>query len=144
MKKRFIKGLVIAVLALMLVGGTVYGYVALNITAEVDVQEPISITSWVGIGGGNFDRETNVWDIGEIYPNDTVSLAVTFANAASGPITLTLVASPQSLDGGNLNFSFEYTTIEVPAGGTASVSITASATQSLAPGSYSTTILIQR
>ena len=140
--KKVLKGLGIGLLALMLISGAVYAYVAINITATVDVQEPISVVSTEG--DGTFDTETGTWDIGEIYPLDTASLAITFANAASGPITLTLAANPPSLDSGNLTFIFENTEIEVPAGGEASASITASTTQSLAAGSYSAAILIQR
>ena len=140
--KRLLKGLGIGLLMLALVGGTVYAYVAINITAEVDVQEPISIIS--AAGDGTFDIETVTWDIGEIYPLDTASINVTLANAASGPITLTLATDPVSLDSGNLTFTFENTEIVVPAGGEVSFSISANTTQSLATGSYSVAIQIQR
>jgi hypothetical protein len=140
--KKVLKGLGIGLLALMLIGGAVYAYVAINITAQVTVQEPISVVS--AEGAGTFDTATSTWNIGEIYPQDTASIAITFANAASGPITLSLSAEPASLDGGNLTFAFDSNTIVVPAGGEASTGITASTTQGLAPGSYSVSILIQR
>lgn len=136
------KAVVIALVALMIIGGAVYAYTAITVTSQVEVQEPISIVSVEG--DGTFDSSSNVWDIGVIYPVDTASIAITFANEAAGAITLSLSAHPASLDGGNLVFSFDNPTVEVLAGGTATVTLTADTTQSLAPGSYSTEVAVER
>lgn len=136
------KAVVIALVALMIIGGAVYAYTAITVNSQVEVQEPISIVSVEG--DGTFDISSNVWDIGVIYPVDTASIAITFANEAAGAITLSLSAHPASLDGGNLAFSFDNPTVEVPAGGTATVIVSADTTQSLAPGSYSTEVTVER
>lgn len=136
------KALVIALIVSAVIGGVVYAYTALRITSEVEVLEPISIT--LVEGDGDFDSVSNMWDIGDIYPLDEKSITITFANAADGPITLTLTANPASLDGGNLTFSFDNSTVEVLAGDVATVTLTADTTQSLAPGSYSTEITVER
>lgn len=140
-------GLAIAFAMLMAVGGLVYAYTAITVTSEVEVREPISIVSVEG--DGTFDSVSNVWDIGDIYPLDIKSIDITFANKADGPITLTLTAHPDSLDGGNLTFSFDNATVEVPAAGTdgsgtVTVTLTADTTQSLEPGIYSTEITVER
>lgn len=141
-------GLAIAVALLLAVGGFAFAaYTAITVTSEVEVQEPISIVSVEG--DGTFDSDTNTWDIGDIFPLDTKSIDITFANEAGGPITLTLTAHPDSLDGGNLTFSFDNATVEVPAAGeedpgTVTVTLTADTTQSLEPGSYSTEVTVER
>jgi len=140
--KKIPKALVIAFMTLILIGGAVYAYTAITVTSEVEVQEPISIVSVEG--DGSFDTGSNIWDIGVIYPVDTASITITFANEAAGAITLDLSANPASLDGGNLVFSVDNPTVEVPAGGTATVTLSADTTQSLAPGSYSTEVTIER
>lgn len=147
MKKQLLKGIGIALLALMLIVGAVYAYTALTVTSEVTVLEAISIASVEG--DGTFDSGTNTWDIGEMYPLDTKSITITFANAAGGPITLTLTANPASFDSGNLTFSFDNSTVEVPAAGEEgpgilTVTLSADTTQSLAPGSYSTEVTVER
>ncbi len=142
-KRLGLEGLVIAIVLVLAVGAFAFAaYTAITVTSEVEVQEPISIT--LVEGDGTFDAETNAWDIGDIYPLDTKSITITFANAADGPITLTLTAHPASLDDGNLTFSFDSETVEVPAGAIATATLTADTTQSLAPGSYSTEITVER
>jgi uncharacterized membrane protein len=140
--KKIPKALVIALVAVILAVGAVYAYTAITVTSHVEVQEPISIVSVEG--DGIFDTGSNIWDIGVIYPVDTASIAITFANEAAGAITLNLSAHPASLDDGNLAFSFDNPTVEVPAGGTATVTVSANTTQSLAPGSYSTEVTVER
>jgi uncharacterized membrane protein len=140
--KKIPKALVIALVAVILAVGAVYAYTAITVTSHVEVQEPISIVSVEG--DGTFDTGSNIWDIGVIYPVDTASIAITFANEAAGAITLNLSAHPASLDDGNLVFSFDNPTVEVPAGGTATVTVSANTTQSLAPGSYSTEVTVER
>ena len=139
MKKKV--AIIAAVLAAV-TGGLAYAYTALTITSDVEVQEPISIVS--AVGDGEFDDETLVWDIGEIYPLDQASLTITFANEASGPIQLNLSAEPASFDGGNLNFAFDLAQLAVPGEGQASVTLRAESTQSLAPGEYSTEVVVER
>ena len=139
MKKKV--AIIVAVLAVV-VGGLAYAYTALTITSGVAVQEPISIVA--AEGDGEFDDETLIWDIGEIYPLDQASLTITFANEAAGPIQLSLSANPASFDGGNLTFAFDLAQLLVPAEGEASITLRAESTQSLAPGEYSTEISIER
>ena len=141
-KRMGITGICIAVLILVAIGTVAYAYTAITVTSQVEVDEPISIL--LADGDGSFDAENNIWDIGTIYPLDAPSITVTFANAAEGAITLTLSANPASFDGDNLIFIFDNDTVEVPAGGIASVTITADTTQSLAPGAYFTEIIIER
>lgn len=141
-KRLGIQGVCLALLIMVALGGIAYAYTAITVTSEVQVEEPISIVSVEG--DGTFDSGTNIWDIGNIYPLDMPSITITFANAAEGAITLDLSANPASLDGGNLAFSFDNPTLEVPAAGTASVTLTADTTQSLAPGSYSTEVTVER
>lgn len=140
--KKFLKGLGIALLIFMVVGGAVYAYTALTVSSTVEVKEPISITS--ATGSGTFDSATNTWNIGQLYPAGTASLTITFANASSGKITLTLTANPASHDSGNLTFTFDKPAVEVPGGSTAAVIVTANTTQSLKPGNYSTQIAVVR
>ena len=140
--KRFLKGLVIALLALMIVGGGVYAYTAITVTSDIEVLEPISITAVAG--DGTFDFNSMTWNIGQIYPLDAKSLSLDFNNDASGTITIWLLATPSNLDGGNLTFYFDSPVIDVPAGGKATVTLTANTTQSLAPGAYSTIITVDR
>jgi len=140
--KKVLKGIGIALLAMMVIAGGVYAYTAITVTSQVEVLEPISIVSVEG--DGTFDRTSNIWDIGQIYPLHTKSITITFANAAAGPITLTLTAKPASLDGSNLIFSFDNSAMQVPAGGSANVTLSAKTTQSLAPGSYSTKVTVER
>ncbi len=132
----------IALLAVLVIGGAVFAYTAITVTSEVEVKEPISIFSVEG--DGTFDSGTGTWNIGEIYPLDNPALTIILSNASSGTITLNLAASPASLDGGNLTFNFDNEILEVPAGGTATVTLTANTTQSLAPGSYSTEVTVER
>jgi hypothetical protein len=139
MKKKV--AIVSAVVAVV-VGGLVYAYTALTITSDVAVQEPISIVE--ANGDGQFDDETLVWDIGEIYPLDRASLTITFANEASGPIQLHLSVNPASFDGGNLTFAFDLDQLVVPEEGQSSITLRAESTQSLAPGEYSTEIVVER
>jgi hypothetical protein len=141
-KKLGVTGVCLALLIVVSLGGIAYAYTAITVTSEVKVEEPISIV--LVEGDGTFDSGSNVWDIGDIYPLDTASITITFANAAEGPITLTLTANPASLDSGNLTFVFNNDTVEVPAAGTATVTLTADTTQSLAPGSYSTEVTVER
>jgi hypothetical protein len=96
---------IIAAVVAVVIGGLAYAYTALTITSDVEVQEPISIVA--AEGDGEFDDETLIWDIGEIYPLDRASLIITFANEAAGPIQLSLSAEPASFDGGNLTFAFD-------------------------------------
>jgi hypothetical protein len=133
---------IIAAVVAVVVGGLAYAYTALTITSDVEVQEPISIVT--AEGDGEFDGETLIWDIGEIYPLDRASLTITFANEATGPIQLSLSAEPASFDGGNLTFAFDLEQLVVPGEGEASVTLRAESTQSLAPGEYSTAISIAR
>jgi hypothetical protein len=140
--KKIPKALVIAFVAVILAAGAVYAYTAITVTSEVEVQEPISIVSVEG--DGIFDTSSNIWDIGVIYPLDTASITITFDNKAAGAIILNLSAYPTSLDEGNLVFSFDNPTVEVPAGGTATVILSADTTQSLAPRSYSTEVTVER
>lgn len=140
--KRIRKAVVIALVAVILGVGAVYAYTAITVTSQVEVKEPISIVSVEG--DGTFNPSSNVWDIGVICPLDTPSIAFTFANEAAGAITLNLSAHPASLDDGNLAFDFDNPTVEVPAGGTATVTLTADTTQSLAPGAYSTEVIVER
>jgi uncharacterized membrane protein len=142
--KKIPKALVIAFVAVILAAGAVYAYTAITVTSEVEVQEPISIVSVSVEGDGTFDTSSNIWDIGVICPLDTASIAITFDNKAAGAITLSLSAHPASLDGGNLVFSFDNPAVEVPAGGTATVTLSADTTQSLAPGNYSTEVTVGR
>jgi len=141
-KKLGVTGVCLALLIVVSLGGIAYAYTAITVTSEVKVEEPISIVSVEG--DGTFDSGSNIWDIGTIYPLDVRSITITFANAAEGPITLTLSANPASLDSGNLTFNFNNDTVEVPAAGTATVTLTADTTQSLAPGSYSTEVTVER
>jgi len=147
-KRLGIEGLVIAVVLLVAVSTLAFAaYTAITLTSDVEVQEPISIS--LVEGDGTFDSDANGWDIGKIMPLDTKSIDITFANVADGPITLTLTANPASLDGGNLTFSFDDPAPVVPAAvdevaGTATVTLTADTTQSLAPGNYSTEITVER
>ena len=140
--KRFICGLIIVFLVLAIIGGAIYAYTALQVTSNVEVLEPISIASVEGDGA--FDMSTNIWDTGPIYPMSTPALTFNFANAAPGPITLTLSVSPSSLDEGNIQFSFDTTTLEVPAEGTASATLMAVTDQSLTPGYYNTQVTVSR
>lgn len=140
--KKIPKALLIAFVAVILAAGAVYAYTAITVTSKVEVQEPISIVS--AEGDGTFDSSSNVWDIGVIHPLDTASITITFGNEAAGTITLSLSAHPTSLDEGNLVFSFDNPTVEVPAGGIATVILSADTTQSLAPGSYSTEVTVER
>ena len=140
--KKFIWGLVIVILLLGLTGGAIYAYTALTVSSSVEVLEPISIAS-VG-GDGTFDMNNFFWDTGQIYPMSTPSLTFTFYNAAPGPITLTLDVSPASLDGGNIQFYFNTTSLEVPAEGTASATLMTFTNQSLTPGVYGTHVMVSR
>ncbi len=128
--------------ALGVTAGVVYAYTALTITSDVQVKEPISVLA--AEGDGEFDHDTLIWDIGEIYPLDEASLTITFANEAAGPIQLSLTADPASFDGGNLTFSFDLNPLVVPEEGDASVTLRAETTQSLEPGEYSTEIIVER
>ena len=140
--KKFIWGLVIVILLLGLTGGAIYAYTALTVSSSVEVLEPISIAS-VG-GDGTFDMNNFFWDTGQIYPMSTPSLTFTFYNAAPGPITLTLDVNPASLDGGNIQFYFNTTSLEVPAEGTASATLMTFTNQSLTPGVYGTYVTVSR
>ena len=140
--KRILKGFGIALLVLMVIGGGVYAYTAITVTSDVEVLEPISISSVVG--DGTFDFSNMSWNIGQVYPLDDPSLTITLTNDASGTITVILSANPDSMDGGNLNFRFDNPVIDVPPGGMATVTVTANTTQSLAPGAYSTLIEVER
>jgi hypothetical protein len=141
-KRMGITGICLAVLILVSIVTIAYAYTAITVTSQVEVEEPISIV--LADGDGSFDAETNIWDMGTIYPLDAPSITITFANDAEGAITLSLSANPASFDGDNLIFIFDNDTVEVPAGGIASVTLTADTTQSLAPGAYSTEIIIER
>ena len=69
---------IIVGVALGVTAGVVYAYTALTITSDVQVKEPISVLATEG--DGEFDYDTLIWDIGEIYPLDEASLTITFAN----------------------------------------------------------------
>lgn len=140
--KKFIRGLIIVSLVLALTGSAIYAYTSLTVTSNVEVLEPISIASVEG--DGTFDMASNTWDTGPIYPMSTPAITFTFANAAPGPITLTLDVSPSSLDGGNIQFYFDTTSLEVPAEGTASATLMTATQQSLTPGSYGTQVTVSR
>ena len=140
--KKVLKGLGMAALVVMAIGGAVFAYTAITVTSQVEVEEPISIVSVEG--DGTFDDASNVWSIGVLYPLDSAFVTITFANEAAEEITLSLSADPASLDGGNLVFGFDSATVKVPGAGTAAVTLTAETTQSLAPGSYSTAVTVER
>lgn len=141
-RKLGINGLVVIFLVLALTSGAVYAYTVLTVTSNVEVLEPIHISEVAG--DGTFDMDSNTWDTGPIYPASEPSITITFANAAPGAITLTLQVNPSSLDGGNLVFSLDNETLELPAEGTASVVLTATTNQSLTPGNYSTKVTVER
>lgn len=139
---RLIRGLIVVFLLLAITCGAIYAYTALTVTSNIEVLEPISIASVEG--DGTFDMSTHSWDTGQIYPMSQPTIIITFANAAPGPITLTLSVSPQFLDAGNIQFSFDTTTLEVPAEGTASAILMAVTDQSLTPGYYNTQVTVSR
>ena len=137
------KGIAIFIAVLLaLSGGIAYAYSALTITTDVEVEEPISIESVEC--DGEFDENLLIWDIGEIYPPDEASITITFANASEGPINLLLSVNPSSFDAGNLTFKLDPSQLIVPPGEMVSATIDAVATQSLAPGDYSTEIIVER
>lgn len=101
--------------------------------------EPITIVEVSGDGQWN----SPTWLV-SMYANERKATTITFANSSDGDIAITLTVSPPSHDEGNLTFGFDSTTLVVPGKGTASVVFSVEATQSVAPGTYSTIVTVER
>jgi len=79
-----------------------------------------------------------------MYANERKSSTITFANSSAEDIAITLTASPESRDGGNLTFGFDNPSLVVPGKGKASVVFWIETTQSVTPGTYSFTVTVER
>jgi len=79
-----------------------------------------------------------------MYANETKATTITFGNSSDEDIAITLTVSPSSHDDGNVAFGFDSSTLVVPGKGTASVVFSVETSQSVAPGSYSSTVTVER
>lgn len=84
-----------------------------------------------------------IWRV-TMYANETKAATVTLGNSSEEDIPITLIASPASHDEGNLAFGFDNTTIVVPGEGEASVVFWVQTNQSVTPGTYLTTVTVER
>jgi len=79
-----------------------------------------------------------------MYANEKKTSTVTFANSSAEDIAVTLTASPASHDEGNLTFGFDNPSLVVPGKGKASVVFWVQTSQSVTPGTYLTTVTVER
>ena len=100
--------------------------------------EPISIVKVSGDGRWN----SPTWLV-SIYANERKTTTITFANSSDEDITISLTVSPPSHDEGNLIFGFDNQTLVVPGKGEASVVFWVQTSQSVTPGSYSSTVTVE-
>jgi len=91
-------------------------------------------------GDGNWTD--NTWKV-TMYPGEQKSTTVTFKNPSLRDITLTLSATPSIFDDGNIIISFDNSTLIVPAKSEACAVISASATGSATPETYSAELKVQ-
>jgi len=91
-------------------------------------------------GDGNWID--NTWKV-TMYPGEQKSTAVTFKNPSLRDITLALSATPSVFDDGNVIISLDNSTLIVPAKSEACAVISASATGSATPETYSAEIRIE-
>ncbi len=101
--------------------------------------ESLKIDSVSGDGEWNSPH----WVV-SMYASEQKATTITFANPSPADITITLTASPAFYDDGNLAFGFDKSTLVVPGKGKASVVFWVRTEQSVAPGSYFTTVTIER
>ena len=91
-------------------------------------------------GDGNWTD--NTWKV-TMYPGEQKSTTVTFKNPSLRDITLTLSATPSIFDDGNIIISFDNSTLVVPAKSEACAVLSASATGSSTPETYSAELKVQ-
>jgi len=91
-------------------------------------------------GDGNWID--NTWKV-TMYPGEQKSTTITLSNRRPKDITLTLSVTPNIFDDGNVIINFDNSTLIVPGKSEACAVISASATGSATPGTYSAEIRIE-
>lgn len=115
-----------------------------NETASVQMSaatnwEAITIVSTEGDG----EWHSPHWTVG-MYAAERKEAIIVLGNSFDEDILVTLTVSPESHDDGNLVFGFNNPELLVPAQGEASFIFYVEANQSVTPGTYSTTVNIDR
>lgn len=129
--KRFTRSLLITLVALLVVVGGVYAYLALTGTVRLTIQEPLS---FVG---------PNAADVA-LYPQEQTQATFTVANASSVALDVDLTYSITPDPTGKGIVVQIPNKITAPAGGQVAVTVTITASKSAAPGAYTITILFGR
>lgn len=127
----FVRWLLVTLLILMIVGGSVYAYVALTATGEITVEECLSF-----VGPSTFSVS--------LYPleSDTVSLTIDNASSADMSIDLLSTITP---DPGPKGLMVDIPKkITAPGNGQVTLDITMTAGKSAVPQVYSVTIEVIR
>lgn len=79
-----------------------------------------------------------------MYANEKKSATVTLGNSSDEDIPVTLTASPDCHDEGNLAFGFDKPSLVVPGKGEADVVFWVKTNQSVTPGTYLTIVTVER
>lgn len=146
-KKSFWKGklgiAIIASMAFMLIAtSSVYAYSFFSGSAEVTVDEAITMTCL----GGDGSWDGSQWTV-SLYPGETKTLNLQFNNISSAMITVnptvTVTVAPSGWVG-HFDCDFVSATYDVPAGGSIAANLEASADTSAPPGLYTCTIDVSR
>ena len=125
--KRFTRSLLITLVALLVVVGGVYAYLALTGTVRLTIQEPLS---FVG---------SNTVDVA-LYPAEQAQATFTVANASSVALDVDLTYSISPDPTGRGIVVQLPNKVTAPAGGQVAVTATITASKSAVPGAYTITI----
>lgn len=123
--------LLVTFIAMLIMSGAAYAYVALTGTGQVTVVENLS---WVG---------ENTFAV-NLYPQESVTKSLTIANASSSAMIADIV-STVTPDPGSKGMSIDMPkTVTVPANGQVPFNITITVGKSAEPITYTITFEIQR
>ncbi len=107
---------------------------------------PIAVSAASGItvvdriGDGVWEGST--WQV-EIYPGEAKSTILTLYNSSSSPLDVEVTIIPDSLDNGNLTFELSETNFTMPGRSNVGVILTANASGSATPGTYTAELTIK-
>ena len=135
LKRRWL-GVPVAVflaLAVVLAGGMAYAFAPWSGTAEVTVEEAITV-SYDGKSDGTWNSETGTWTV-SMYPGEIEWIQFKLSNASSVGLTVTPTGTATSSDG-QVAGSWDSESYLVPAGSSIFAMFTVTASQSATVGPY--------
>jgi hypothetical protein len=117
------------------------------VDTEAATVSVVAASNWeqISLVGTEGDGQWNspTWQV-SLYAGERKETAITFGNSYVEDIAVTLSVFAKSADGNNLVFGLDSPEIVVPAQGEVTVVLWVEATQSVTPGIYSASIILER